>query len=259
MVLAWEARRVRPGPERESGCGREEGASQPEASESGHRSDGRARAAQRRRSEIDFSPGQRRSLSDQEEPGDSERSVGKRRQGRAGSLTATLTSGGSPVSGKTIVFQVKGRTVGRAKTNTEGVATLAVARLKGVGVGNYPSGVTARYAGDASHKARSTKGKLTVSRFSTVLGGVSATGVYNGTGSLTATLFPEACRWRARTSSSGSWAAPWERPPPTQQGVATLATSASRGLRGQLRRRSSASFAGTSLSAEQRGGFHGLV
>jgi trimeric autotransporter adhesin len=105
------------------------------------------------------------------------------------SFTATLTSGGSPLAGKKIIFQVKGRVVGRARTDSEGVVTLAVAKLKGVGVGSHGRAVTARFRGDASHKPRTARGRLTVSRFSTVLGGVSASGVYNGAGSLTAALY----------------------------------------------------------------------
>jgi trimeric autotransporter adhesin len=109
-------------------------------------------------------------------------------QGGSATLTATLSSGGAPLAGKTIQFQIQGRAVGKAKTNDQGIAVLSIAKLKGVKAGVYARGLAATFAGDSGHKLKVSRGGLTVSRFSTTLSGVSASGVYSGNGSLTASL-----------------------------------------------------------------------
>ncbi len=160
-------------------------------------------------------------------------------------LTATLTSGGSPLCGKTIVFQVKGRAVGRAKTNGEGVATLAIAKLKGMGVGRHGREVTARFKGDSSHKPRTARGTLFVSRFSTVLGGVSSSGVYNGTGSVTASLDSRGVPVAGQNIQFAVMGRAVGTATTNAQGVATLATASLAGLAaGSYAGAVSATFAG---------------
>src|SRR4029453_8148810 len=78
------------------------------------------------------------------------------------SFTATLTSSGSPGSGKTISFTRNGTSVGTATTNASGVATLSGVSLSGVNAGSYPSGVGASFAGDASFTGSSGSAPLTV-------------------------------------------------------------------------------------------------
>ncbi len=79
-------------------------------------------------------------------------------------LSATLnqTSGGAPVSGKTISFSLNGTTVGTATTNASGVATLSNASLSGINAGTYVNGVAASFAGDAGFAASSGSNSLTV-------------------------------------------------------------------------------------------------
>ena len=101
-------------------------------------------------------------------------------------LTATLTANGSPLDGQSIRFQVRGRDVGKAKTDARGIATLSNARLKGVAAGTYS--VVATFGGNASYKVRPGRGTLTVSHFATTLGGVSASGAYGANVGFTATL-----------------------------------------------------------------------
>ncbi|WP_237722777.1 beta strand repeat-containing protein [Singulisphaera acidiphila] len=104
-------------------------------------------------------------------------------------LTATLTTfNGTPLAGKNVRFQVRGRVVGRATTNDEGVAVLSNASLRGIRAGDYPGGVVATFAGDATQRRSSSRGRLTVSRFATSLSDVSASGEFGGNGTLTATL-----------------------------------------------------------------------
>ncbi len=73
-------------------------------------------------------------------------------------LTATLTSGGSPVAGKTVSFSVSGSAVGTAVTDGAGVASLAYTVSQGAG--SYP--VTAAFSGDATYASASGSGTLTV-------------------------------------------------------------------------------------------------
>ena len=77
-------------------------------------------------------------------------------------LSATLTSSGSPVSGKTINFTLNGNPVGSATTNGSGVATKTGASLSGILPGTYPSGVGASFAGDSFYSASSGTASLTV-------------------------------------------------------------------------------------------------
>ncbi len=69
--------------------------------------------------------------------------------GQNATLTATLTSGGSPLPGTTVVFTVDGTDVGSAVTDAAGAASLTYAHGKGVGV--YP--LAARFAASAFYLA----------------------------------------------------------------------------------------------------------
>jgi hypothetical protein len=84
--------------------------------------------------------------------------------GGTAALTATLTSGGSPLSGKLVTFTLNGGGVGSGITNASGVATLSNASLAGINAGSYPNGVGASFAGDASYQASSGSNSLTVSK-----------------------------------------------------------------------------------------------
>jgi hypothetical protein len=60
------------------------------------------------------------------------------------SATLTRTADGTPIAGKTIAFSLNGASVGSAITNANGVASLA-----GVNLSGNPTGIKARFAGDA--------------------------------------------------------------------------------------------------------------
>jgi len=77
-------------------------------------------------------------------------------------LSATLTSSGSPLSGKTINFTLNGNPVGSAITNGSGVATKTSVSLSGIYPGFYPSGVGASFAGDSSYAPSSGTASLRV-------------------------------------------------------------------------------------------------
>jgi hypothetical protein len=84
--------------------------------------------------------------------------------GGTATLTATLTQGGSPVSGKTITFSLNGNPVGAAGTNASGVATLSGVPLPGYNAGSYPSAVAASFGGDSTYALSSGYGNLTVNQ-----------------------------------------------------------------------------------------------
>jgi hypothetical protein len=79
-------------------------------------------------------------------------------------LTATLASGDSPLSGKTVSFSLNGSAVGTATTNSDGTATLSGVSLSGVNAGTYPNVVGAGFAGDTSFAGGSATGTLSVSK-----------------------------------------------------------------------------------------------
>jgi hypothetical protein len=96
-------------------------------------------------------------------------------------LSTTLKSGGTPLAGKTVSFQLNGRSVGNAKTDADGVAILLNVSLAGLNAGNYSRGVTATYAGNATVRGSSTSGLLSIGQVAVgiTLSGLAQT--YDGT------------------------------------------------------------------------------
>ena len=80
-------------------------------------------------------------------------------------LTATLTSGGNGVGGRTITFAFNGTSVGHRDDERLGVATLAaVSSLAGINAGTYPTGVSASFTQDATYAGQTAANSLTVAR-----------------------------------------------------------------------------------------------
>jgi hypothetical protein len=79
-------------------------------------------------------------------------------------LSATLTDGVSPLSGKTIDFSLNGNGVSSALTDGSGVASLSNASLAGINAGAYPTGVGGSFAGDPTYLASTATNTLTVNR-----------------------------------------------------------------------------------------------
>jgi probable HAF family extracellular repeat protein len=89
--------------------------------------------------------------------------------GGTATLTATLMSGGTPVSGKAISFTVNAGSVcdgvsqpACPTTDGSGVATLSGVSLSGINAGTYSTAVGASFAGDASYASSNGTGALTV-------------------------------------------------------------------------------------------------
>lgn len=82
--------------------------------------------------------------------------------------TATLTATLSPlVPGKPVRFTLNGIDVTPSTaptTNASGVATLANVSLAGINANTYATGVSASFAGDATHASSNSTGSLTISR-----------------------------------------------------------------------------------------------
>jgi hypothetical protein len=106
--------------------------------------------------------------------------------GGVATLTATLTTGGEPLAGATVVFALNEAgtplDVGLATTDASGVATLPGVALTGFNAALFNGVVEASFAGDATDSASSASGVLMVSPAPATLslGGLVAT--YNGTG-----------------------------------------------------------------------------
>jgi hypothetical protein len=80
-------------------------------------------------------------------------------------LSATLTSGHRPLSGKTVSFTLNGALKGSATTDALGVATLQVS-LANVTAGIYPTAVGANFSGETSYAESGGQAQLTVYNFS---------------------------------------------------------------------------------------------
>jgi subtilisin family serine protease len=82
-------------------------------------------------------------------------------------LSATLMSGGTGVSGKTISFTLNGGAAGSTTTNASGVATLSNVNLgTTLNAAAYPTGVGASFAGDLNFSPSNGTAQLTVSQAS---------------------------------------------------------------------------------------------
>jgi hypothetical protein len=79
-------------------------------------------------------------------------------------LSATLTSGGNPVSGETVTFALNGNSAGNAVSDANGVATLNAASLASINAGAYPGGDVASFAGDNIYAANASSADLTVNK-----------------------------------------------------------------------------------------------
>jgi uncharacterized delta-60 repeat protein len=82
--------------------------------------------------------------------------------GGPATLTTRLTSGGLPLSGKSVSFSLNGLSVGQATTDASGVATLSNVSIGSTAAGVYPI-VRASFAGDETFSAASSSlGALSV-------------------------------------------------------------------------------------------------
>ncbi|WP_165224446.1 beta strand repeat-containing protein [Aquisphaera insulae] len=103
-------------------------------------------------------------------------------------LTATLTSNGQPVFGQVVSFRLGRRFVGAARTDAAGVAVLKNVRVGSLKVKDYAAGTVVTFRGNASLPPIVQRGPLTISRTTSTLAGLTASGIYGGTATFTAIL-----------------------------------------------------------------------
>ena len=82
------------------------------------------------------------------------------------SVSATLTSNGASLSGKTIAFVLEGRSLGTAVTNSSGTATLNSVSLGSLGAGDYANAVNATFKTTGSYLGSNGTGNLDVNQAS---------------------------------------------------------------------------------------------
>jgi len=102
-------------------------------------------------------------------------------------LSATFSSGGNPVAGKSIDFTLNGNAVGSAPTDASGVATLTGASLASINAGTYPAGVRARFAGDSVYATSNATASLFVDHASVTPHITASDKEYDGTVAATLT------------------------------------------------------------------------
>jgi hypothetical protein len=84
--------------------------------------------------------------------------------GGTADLSATLTSGGTGVSGKSVTFTLNGNNAGSGITDGSGIVSVSAVSLTGINAGSYPSGVAATFAGDSGFTSSSGSNTLTVAK-----------------------------------------------------------------------------------------------
>ena len=104
-------------------------------------------------------------------------------------LSATLTSAGLPVVGRTVSFSLNGANQGSASTNGSGVASVSGVSLVGINAGSYANAVGASFAGDDTYPPSSGTAPLTVAKADQAITftGAPASAVYNTSFPVTAT------------------------------------------------------------------------
>jgi hypothetical protein len=95
-------------------------------------------------------------------------------------LSATLTDGVSPLSGKTVGFSLNGNSVGNAVTSGSGVASLSNVSLAGINANTYPTSVAASFAGDATYQVSSATNSLTVNKANATINVTPYSVTYDG-------------------------------------------------------------------------------
>jgi hypothetical protein len=105
--------------------------------------------------------------------------------GGAATLTATLTSGGSPLAGKAVAFALSDGTkqtmIGSATTDASGVAKLSDVNLPAFNAGTFSGAVLATFAGDATDVSSTGSGDLTVNPVQATLSFGNQVFTYDGT------------------------------------------------------------------------------
>ncbi len=104
-------------------------------------------------------------------------------------VSATLTSGGSPVSGEMVDFHIGATDLGDATTDVNGLATLGDVSFGSLGVGTYTNDVTASFAGDSNYATSNGSADLTVTPAPLTITADSTSKTYGATVTFAGTEF----------------------------------------------------------------------
>lgn len=80
------------------------------------------------------------------------------------SIAATLASGNSGLTGRTVSFTLNGIAIGSTQTDSNGTATLNNVSLAGINAGTYANGIRADFVGDANFSTATSTSVLEVSK-----------------------------------------------------------------------------------------------
>ncbi len=99
--------------------------------------------------------------------------------GGTATLTATLTSG-SPMANRSVQFSLNGTLIGVSTTDASGEAILPGISLAGIDAGNYPSGVSVLFPGEAGYLGTVGTAALTIAKIAPTVQAVGGTFPYDG-------------------------------------------------------------------------------
>jgi hypothetical protein len=102
-------------------------------------------------------------------------------------LSAALSSLGTPVAGETVSFTLNSVVIGTASTDPRGIATLSNISLAGLNVGTFVRYVGASFGGDAAYQGSIGSNDLTITARPITVTAAPDTKTYDGTTSSTAT------------------------------------------------------------------------
>jgi len=119
-------------------------------------------------------------------------------------LSATLISNSSPVSGKMITFTLSGNPAGTGVTDGTGVATVTNVSLSGINAGTYPSGIAASFAGDGGYSGSTGTAGLTVTARGLLVTASGIDKVYDRTNAAAVTLSDDRIAGDSLTSAFGA-------------------------------------------------------
>ncbi len=128
--------------------------------------------------------------------------------GGTANVSAVLSSGGSPVDGELVDFQLQGTELGTAITNASGIAEIDGVSLGSLDANFYSGSVTATFAGDASFVTSNGSAGLNVTPAALTITASDETKVYGTTTTFAGTEFTTTGLLFADTVTSATLTSP---------------------------------------------------
>ncbi len=124
--------------------------------------------------------------------------------GGTATVTANLSSFGTPVAGESVNLHIGATNLGPVVTNTNGDATIPAASLAFINAGTYTGDVTASFAGDANFDPSSGSNDLTVTRAPLTITADPATKTYGATKTFAGTEFTTSTLYNGDTVTAAT-------------------------------------------------------